>query len=68
MPIDADDPEFDEAYNRGWSDFPGGRMADALRGTKSAPDRPRCPYRRADRILGWETGIAHAEAAFFAAQ
>ena len=44
-----------DAHRRIW-----GRLMDALRGTKSYPDMPRCPYRRADRIEAWERGLSRA--------
>jgi hypothetical protein len=40
--------------------FPGGRFADALRGTKSFPDHPRCPFKRSERVRAWEAGYSHA--------
>lgn len=48
----------DEA--EGFAAFPGGRLADALRGTKSFPNNIRCPFKRADRVAAWQCGYDRA--------
>lgn len=44
-----------------------GRLADAMRGTKSYPDSPRCPYRRPERVAAWMRGFDRLDMAFSAA-
>lgn len=44
-----------------------GRLADAMRGTKSYPDAPRCPFTNPDRAAAWKAGYDEMEDAFHAA-
>lgn len=44
----------------GFEAFPGGRFADAMRGTKSFPGHPRCPFKQPERAAAWERGYARA--------
>lgn len=44
-----------------------GRLMDAMRGTKSHPDYPRCPYSNPDRKAAWNAGFDRAETQFHAA-
>lgn len=50
----------EEDERAGWSAFPGGRFADAMRGTKSFPDHARCPFRQPGRVEAWERGYERA--------
>ena len=47
-------------FEAGFRAFPSGRYADALRGTKSFPDRVRCPFRRPERVTAWNAGYDEA--------
>lgn len=44
-----------------------GRIMDAMRGSKSYPDLPRCPYSNPDRKAAWSAGYDRAETQFHAA-
>lgn len=52
-----DDAEYEQ---RGYEDFPGGRFADAMRGTKSFPYPVRNPYRNAKHRAAWARGYSRA--------
>ncbi|PWC48206.1 hypothetical protein TSA6c_17445 [Azospirillum sp. TSA6c] len=45
----------------------GGRLMDALPGTKPHTDLPDCPYRRPDHKDAWNAGRTRAETQFHAA-
>jgi hypothetical protein len=49
-----------EDEEAGYGAFPGGRFADALRGTKSFPDHVRCPFKQPARVAAWEAGYDRA--------
>lgn len=49
-----------DAYDRGFKDFPAGRYMDAMRGTKSYPDMPRCPFRVPAKVRVWQIGLDDA--------
>lgn len=44
----------------GFEAFPGGRFADAMRGTKSHPTHARCPFKQPARMAAWEAGYNRA--------
>jgi hypothetical protein len=50
----------EEDERAGYDAFPGGRFADALRGTKSFPGHPRCPFKQPARVAAWEAGYDRA--------
>lgn len=60
-------PQLIEDERLGFEAFPGGRFADAMRGTKSFPGHPRCPFRRKDRVEAWERGYQKAHDALIEA-
>lgn len=47
--------------------FPGGRFADAMRGTKSFPVHARCPFKQPSRVQAWERGYNAAHDAMLEA-
>lgn len=54
------------AYEVGKGAFRGvsARIADAMRGTKSWPDTPRCPYRMPIKVKAWNAGYDREHDAF----
>jgi hypothetical protein len=50
----------EEDERAGYDAFPGGRFADAMRGTKSYPNHVRCPFRQPARVAAWEAGYNRA--------
>lgn len=54
------------AYEVGKGAFRGvsARISDALRGTKSWPDTPRCPYRMPIKVKAWNAGYDREHSAF----
>jgi hypothetical protein len=54
------------AYERGFGDFPAGRYMDAMRGTKSYPSYPRCPFRIPNKAKAWQIGFDDAMSAILA--
>ncbi|MBD9635436.1 hypothetical protein IB277_03845 [Ensifer sp. ENS07] len=55
--VHDDDAEYEQ---RGYEDFPGGRFADAMRGTKSFPSPVRNPYRNEKHHAAWARGYSRA--------
>ncbi|MGY3609893.1 MULTISPECIES: hypothetical protein [unclassified Bradyrhizobium] len=54
------DIQREEDERAGYEAFPGGRFADAMRGTKSFPNHPRCPFKQPARVAAWEAGYNRA--------
>lgn len=52
----------EEDERAGYEAFPGGRFADAMRGTKSFPSHARCPFKQPARVAAWEAGYDRAQA------
>jgi hypothetical protein len=50
----------EEDERAGYAAFPGGRFADAMRGTKSFPNHARCPFKQPARVTAWEAGYERA--------
>lgn len=53
----------DQDEQDGFDAFPGGRFADAMRGTKSFPNHIRCPFKDPNRTQAWQRGYSNAHAA-----
>lgn len=66
--LPAPEPVRDDAEEAGRAAFMrvSGRLSDHLRGTKSAPDWPRCPYRKPARVVAWQRGFDQMLDAFYA--
>jgi hypothetical protein len=55
------------AFDAGFEAFPAGRFMDAMRGTKSYPNHPRCPFRSEPKVSCWNAGYADAHQSIRAA-